>query len=80
MSPKAIIYWNEPLVHRYLVIYKAPVIEDSFLNYAIRSLLTEHQFKYAVPIRKRGNWTTKYIVRQGANGTNNDYNTAKYAC
>jgi hypothetical protein len=41
MSEKALIYSEEPLSHRMLVIYEAVALASDFLSYLIRTLLSE---------------------------------------
>jgi hypothetical protein len=60
MSDKAIIYWDEPIRHRHLVVYEAAGLNSVFLSYIIRSLLSEGKVRY---------WTgKKQIEKEGPTG------------
>jgi hypothetical protein len=49
MSEKALIYTNEPLSHRMLVIYEASGLKDGYTAYLVRTLLSEGHLKYDRP-------------------------------
>ena len=46
MSEKALVYSEEPLKNRFLVIYEAVGMENGFSAYALRSLLSENKLVY----------------------------------
>ncbi len=46
MSGKALVYSEEPLKHRFLVLYEAAGMKGEFTEYLIRSLLSEGQVRY----------------------------------
>ena len=46
MSPKALAYSEEPLVHRLLVVYEAPGMDSEMASYLMRSLLSEGEIRY----------------------------------
>jgi hypothetical protein len=60
MSSKALIYWDEPLSHRYLVIAEAVGMDSEVVSYIIRTLLSEGIVRYMV-----GN---KVIQKEGPTG------------
>jgi hypothetical protein len=49
MSEKALIYTNQPLSHRMLVIYEASGLKDGYTAYLVRTLLSEGHLKYDRP-------------------------------
>ena len=46
MSEHALAYSDEPLMHRFLVIYEAAGMNSDFQTYLIRSLLSEGKVRY----------------------------------
>jgi len=46
MSEKALVYSQEPLAHRMLVVYEAAGLQGDLATYLIRSLLSEGQVRY----------------------------------
>ena len=48
MSERALAYSEEPISHRFLVIYEAAGMNSEFLTYLIRSLLSEGRLRYEV--------------------------------
>jgi len=46
MSERALAYSQEPLVHRFLVIYEAEGLQGGIASYLLRSLLTEGRLRY----------------------------------
>ena len=48
MSPKALVYIDEDLRHRFLAIYEGAGIEGGVPSYLVRSLLSEGHLKYLV--------------------------------
>lgn len=48
MSDKALIYWNEPLIHKHLVVYEAAGLNSDLVSYLIRTLLSEGKVRYRV--------------------------------
>ena len=47
MSERALAYSEEPLAHRFLVLYEAVGLRGEFATYLLRSLLTEGRMRYA---------------------------------
>ena len=68
MSDKALIYWEEPLVHRHLVLYEAAGVASDFLDYAIRSLLSEGELRYLTVESTPEGIVPREIVREGPTG------------
>jgi hypothetical protein len=46
MSEKALVYFQDPLCNRMIYIAEAPGMDDDFLNYVVRTLLSEKQIIY----------------------------------
>lgn len=67
MSNKALIYSEESLVNRILVIYEAKGIEGDFQDYGIRSLLSEGCIKY-VTVETHGGLKSRVVYRPGPTG------------
>jgi hypothetical protein len=51
MSERALACSEEPLSHRFLVIYEAPGMSGEFQTYLIRSLLSEGRIRYETVIK-----------------------------
>jgi len=68
MSERALAYWNEPLVHRMLVIYEATALRSDFTNYILRSLLSEGHLRYATVEKTTEGFRPRVIERPGPTG------------
>jgi len=68
MSQKALIYLQEDLRHRFIVICEADGIDTAFLRYAIRSLLSEGCLKYDTVEKTPQGHRHKRIHRKGPTG------------
>ena len=69
MSERALIYSDEPLSHRMLVLYEATGLSSEFLTYIVRSLLSEGQLKYeTVEKGANGQMHARLIEKQGPTG------------
>ena len=68
MSEHALIYDDEPLSHRLMVIYEATGMESDKLSYIVRSLLSEGQLRYPTVMKEGGELKTVWIVRDGPTG------------
>lgn len=68
MSERAIIYWEEDLRHRILVIYEAEALESNFFSYLIRSLLSEGQIRYVTVVPTPDGPEDHVIIRPGPTG------------
>jgi hypothetical protein len=60
MSERALVYSQEPLKNRMLVIFEAAGLNSEFAAYLIRSLLSENRLRYETPARR--------IEREGPTG------------
>lgn len=73
MSERALIYLNEPLSHRTIVLYEATALregrekqDDNQTAYIVRSLLSEGQIEYPVVVRQEdGTLKTEKIIVEG---------------
>ncbi len=69
MSPKALAYSEEPLVHRLLVVYEAPGMDDEMASYLMRSLLSEGEIRYETVISTSNNGLRAQLIhRPGPTG------------
>jgi hypothetical protein len=69
LSDKALIYGDQPLAHRMLVIYEAAGIASEFLTYIIRSLLSEGRLSYLTTEKNdKGKLVSRLIEREGPTG------------
>lgn len=70
MSEKVLIFSDEPLSHRHMVLYEAAGLTSEFANYIIRSLLSEGCIKYEVTIKNKstGLFETQKVEKEGPTG------------
>ena len=68
MSERSLVYSNEPLVHRMLVIYEAAGIEGDFASYLMRSLLSEGCVRYETVEKTTEGLRGLLIERPGPTG------------
>ncbi len=68
MSDRALAYSQEPLKHRFLVIYEAAGMAGDFATYLIRSLLSEGRLRYETVEKTKDGLTPKVIEREGPTG------------
>jgi hypothetical protein len=68
LSEKALIYLEEPLVHRILIIYEQPGASSEFLSYIIRSLLSEGQIRYVTVENTDNGIKPREIIKEGPTG------------
>ncbi len=70
MSERALVYWSEPLEHRYLVFFEYAGIADGIQEVIIRSLLSEGQIRYLVTERSNetGQFQHRMIEKNGPTG------------
>jgi len=68
MSERALAYSDEPLVHRFLVIYEAAGMESEFQTYLIRSLLSEGRVRYETVEKTSEGMKPRLIERPGPTG------------
>ena len=69
MSEKALVFGEEDLRHKMLVIYEAEGLEEGFHAYIVRSLLSEGRIAYPVTEKGAdGQHRTRTVVREGPTG------------
>lgn len=68
MSEKALIYDDEPLIHRYLVIYEAAGLTGDFASYLMRSLLSEGRVHYVTVEKTSEGIRPRTLMREGPTG------------
>jgi hypothetical protein len=69
MSERALVFGEESLEHKMLVLYEAEGLEEGFHAYIVRSLLSEGRISY--PITEKGadgKHRTRTVVRDGPTG------------
>lgn len=68
MSERALAYSEEPLQHRFLVIYEAAGLASDFASYLMRSLLSEGRLAYETVEKTAEGLKARLIVREGPTG------------
>jgi hypothetical protein len=68
MSERALAYSEEPISHRFLVIYEAAGMDSDFLTYLIRSLLSEGRLRYETLEKTGEGVRPRLIEREGPTG------------
>jgi hypothetical protein len=70
MSAKAMIYTEESFEHRFICIYEAAGIQTGFVDYTLRTLLSEGKIVYEVTEKDRatGVLSTRRIEKRGPTG------------
>jgi len=68
MSEKALAYSEEPLEHRFLILYEATGVDSKFANYLMRSLLSEGQLRYVTVEKTNSGLRPRLIEREGPTG------------
>jgi len=68
MSERGLVYTNEDLHHRMLVLYEANAIATGRGAYLLRTLLSEGVLRYEVVERTREGCKTRLIEREGPTG------------
>lgn len=68
MSERALAYSEEPLKHRYLVLYEAEGMGGEMATYLIRSLLSEGCIRYETIEKTSEGMKPKMIEREGPTG------------
>jgi hypothetical protein len=68
MSEHALAYSDEPLKHRFLVIYEAAGMNSDFQTYLIRSLLSEGKVRYETVEKTSEGMKPRLIEREGPTG------------
>jgi hypothetical protein len=68
MSERALAYSEEPLQHRFLVIFEAAGLASDFASYLMRSLLSEGRLAYETVEKTAEGLKARLIVREGPTG------------
>jgi len=68
MSERALAYSEEPLSHRFLVLYEACGLQGDFASYLVRSLLSEGRVRYETVEKVEGKLQARLIEREGPTG------------
>ena len=68
MSDHALVYSDEPLKHRHLVIYEAQGMASDTQSYLVRSLLSEGHLRYPTVEKQDGKMVSRIIDREGPTG------------
>ena len=69
MSEHSLAYGDEPLSHRFLILYEAAGLEGDFASYLMRSLLSEGCIRYETVEKVKGaGLQPRLIVREGPTG------------
>ena len=68
MSERALAYSEEPLQHRFLVVYEAAGLQGAFASYLVRSLLSEGRVRYETVEKTQNGLKPKLIEREGPTG------------
>ena len=68
MSERALVYSEEPMSHRILVIYEAAGLNSEFGTYLLRSLLSEQRIRYEVTEKVDGQMKVRLVEREGPTG------------
>jgi len=68
MSEKALAYTEEPLSHRFLVIYEAAGLTGDFASYLVRSLLSEGRIRYEMVEQTKDGFRPRVIEKEGPTG------------
>lgn len=68
MSERALVYSEESLKHRFLVIYEAAGLRSDFASYLVRSLLSEGRLAYETVEKTKDGLKPRLIEREGPTG------------
>ena len=68
MSERALAYSEEPLQHRFLILYEAAGLSGDFGQYFLRSLVSEGRIRYETVESVNGELKSKLIEREGPTG------------
>jgi len=74
MSEHALAYSDEPLMHRFLVIYEAAGMNSDFQTYLIRSLLSEGKVRYETVEKTSEGMKPRLIEKGGPHGSHHHHN------
>ena len=68
MSEHALAYLDEPLSHRFLVVYEAAGLAGDLASYLVRSLLSEGRVEYVTVVKSKAGMVPKTLVIEGPTG------------
>lgn len=68
MSDKALVYSDEPLKHRFLIVFEAAGLSSDFATYLVRTLLSEGKLIYSTVEKTAEGLKPRKIVREGPTG------------
>jgi hypothetical protein len=68
MSERALAYSEEPLRHRFMVVYEAAGMTGDFASYLMRSLLSEGRIRYETVEKTKDGLRARLIEREGPTG------------
>jgi hypothetical protein len=68
MSDRALVYSNEDLRHRFLVLFEAESLKSDMVSYLVRSLLSEGRIRYATVESSNTGLSPRLIEREGPTG------------
>jgi hypothetical protein len=68
MSERALVYGEEPLEHRFLILFEVAGLRDGFMAYAVRSLLSERRLIYETVVKTPQGLKSRRIERNGPTG------------
>jgi hypothetical protein len=68
MSDRTLAYSEEPIRHRFLVVYEAEGMSGEFATYLLRSLLSEGRLRYETVEKTRDGMKPRLIEREGPTG------------
>src|ERR687889_685576 len=68
MSDRTLAYSEEPIKHRFLVLFEAAGMSGDFASYLIRSLLSEGRLRYEVVEKTSEGLKPRLIEREGPTG------------
>lgn len=68
MSERTLAYSEEPIKHRFLVVYEAAGMSGEFATYLVRSLLSEGRVRYETVEKTPSGLKARLIEREGPTG------------
>ncbi len=68
MSERALAYSEEPLEHRFIVVYEFAGVQGETRSYLVRSLLSEGKLRYETVEKTRDGFRPRTIERDGPSG------------
>ena len=68
MSERALAYSEEPLSHRFLVLFEGEALQGDFVSYIVRSLLSEQRVRYETVEKTSDGLKSRLIEKEGPTG------------